>query len=51
MTWLGLMGWGKGIELTAASDLGLMSMKRHRPVSGTCSRLLGQDIRRRDVKA
>jgi hypothetical protein len=40
VTWLGLMGQGKGIELTAASNFGLTSMKRHRPVSGTCSKLL-----------
>jgi hypothetical protein len=40
VTWLGLMGRGKGIVLTEASNLGLISMKRHRPVSGTCSRLL-----------
>lgn len=39
-TWLGLKGWGKGIVLTEASNLGLTSIKRHRPVSGTCSRLL-----------
>lgn len=39
VTWQGIDGV-EGIVLTLASNLGLTSMKRHRPVSGTCSRLL-----------